>query len=85
MHCFASELLTLHGNMMEEPDKDLIRADIAFFETPTGGAVFATGSITYCGSLLSNGGDNDISRLTRNVLLKFLDAQTVFEVPDTMD
>lgn len=70
---------------MDEPNKDLIRADIAFFETPTGGAVFSTGSITYCGSLLSNGGDNDISRLTKNVLLKFLDAETVFVVPDTIE
>ena len=30
---------------------DLIRADLVYFKTPNGGAVFSVGSITYCGSL----------------------------------
>ena len=62
------------------PAKDLIRADMTFFETPNGGAVFSTGSITYCGSLLTNGGNNDVSRLTENVFRRFLDP-TPFVMP----
>ena len=47
---------------------------MTFFETADGkGAVFSTGSITFCGSLPSNGYDNNISRLLANVLDRFLD------------
>jgi N,N-dimethylformamidase len=57
-----------------KPAKELIRADLTFFETAGGkGAVFSTGSITFCGSLPANGGDNNVSRLMRNVLDRFLD------------
>ena len=45
---------------------------MAFFETGRGGAVFSVGSITYCGSLSHNGYDNNISRITWNVLDRFL-------------
>ena len=74
------EMLTHLVTWPGEPAKDLIRADMTFFETPGGGAVFSTGSITYCGSLLSNGCDNDVSRLTENVFRRFLDP-TPFEMP----
>ena len=50
-----------------------VRADITFYETPAGGAVFSTGSIAWCGSLSWNGYDNNVSRLTGNVLRRFLD------------
>jgi N,N-dimethylformamidase len=50
-----------------------IRADMAYYTTPNGGAVFSTGSIAFCGSLSHNGYDNNVSRLTRNVLERFLD------------
>jgi len=63
-----TNLLTVPG----DPPKDLIRSDIVYFETPNGGAVFSVGSITFCGSLPVNGGDNDISRLVANVLNRFL-------------
>ena len=49
-----------------EPAEALIRADLTFFETPKGGAVFSTGSITFCGSLPTGGFDNDVSRLLAN-------------------
>jgi N,N-dimethylformamidase len=52
---------------------DLVRADLAFFETPAGGAVFSTGSIAWCGSLSHDGYDNNVSRITGNVLRRFLD------------
>jgi len=50
-----------------------VRADMVFFETPAGGAVFSTGSISYAGALAHNGFDNDIARITGNVLNRFLD------------
>lgn len=45
-------------------------ADIVFFETAAGGAVFSVGSMTYVGSLAS---DPVLARLTANVLQRFRD------------
>ena len=64
------------------PADQLIRADLTFFETPNNGAVFATGSITFCGSLLHDGGKNNVSRLIRNVLDRFLDSEAKFPMPE---
>ena len=50
-----------------------VRSDMVFYEHPGGGAVFSTGSIAYVGSLAHKGYDNTISRLTLNVLRRFLD------------
>ena len=50
-----------------------VRADIVFYETPAGGAVFSVGSISWFGALARNGYDNDISKMTRNVLERFVD------------
>lgn len=44
-------------------------AEIVYHERPGGGAVFAVGSITYVSSLLV---DDAVSRITRNVLERFL-------------
>jgi len=33
-----------------------------YFTTPQGGAVFSASSMTWCGSLPFNGGDNNVSR-----------------------
>ncbi len=60
---------------------DLIRADLTFFEAPNNGAVFATGSITFCGSLPHNNFDNNCSRLMVNVLNRFLDPNATFAIP----
>ena len=66
------EILTHTANWPGEPARDLIRADMTYLEMPSGGAVFSTGSITFCGSLLSGGADNNISKLLENVLKGFL-------------
>ncbi len=58
---------TIPGQTLEQ----LIRADMTYIEKPAGGAVFSVGSITYCGSLPHNKFDNDVSRLTFNVLNRF--------------
>ena len=51
----------------------LVRADIIFYETPGGGAVFSVGSISWFGALAVNGYDNDIARITGNVIQRFVD------------
>jgi N,N-dimethylformamidase len=59
---------------------DLVRADMVFYEMPGGGAVFSTSSIAWMGSLSHNGYDNNVSRLTENVLRRFAD-QAPFPSP----
>lgn len=53
---------------------DPLRSDMVYFETPRGGAVFSVGSIAYCGSLSHDGYENNVSRVTENVLRRFADA-----------
>jgi N,N-dimethylformamidase len=50
----------------ENPDQG--GAEMVTYDTPSGGAVFSTGSITYGASLLV---DENVSRITRNVLERF--------------
>jgi N,N-dimethylformamidase len=76
------EQLTHITTWAGKPANELIRADLTFFETPNNGAVFSTGSITFCGSLLHSNGDNNVSRLLRNVLGRFLDPNAKFPMPD---
>jgi N,N-dimethylformamidase len=66
------EQLTHLTTWAQEPEADLMRADIVYFDVPGGGAVFSTGSITFCGSLPWNDFDNNISRLLKNVMQRFL-------------
>ena len=66
------DILTHHDTWSHEPIKDLIRADIVYFDTPNGGGVFSVGSITFCGSLPVNNCNNNISKMIDNVLRKFL-------------
>ncbi len=58
-----------------------IRADVVFFETPAGGAVFSVGSIAWYGALSHHEYDNDVARITANVLHRFVDPQP-FELPE---
>ena len=51
----------------------LVRADMVFYELPGGGAVFSTSSIAWAGSLSHNDYKNNVSRITANVLDRFLD------------
>jgi len=54
-----------------QPERDLIRADMTYFQTGNGGAVFSVGSITFCGSLSHQDYKNSISRMVDNVLRRF--------------
>ena len=74
------EMLTHITTWPGEPARDLIRADMTFFECANGGAVFSTGSITFCGSLPTNNFDNDVSTLLDNVVRRFVDSAP-FEMP----
>jgi len=61
------EMLTHITTLPGVPSDELIRADIVWFETPSGGAVFSVGSITFCGSLPHQNFNNNISQLLLNV------------------
>jgi N,N-dimethylformamidase len=65
----------------DDPD---IRADVVFFETDQGGAVFSVGSIAWAGSLGRDDYNNDLARLTGNVLRRFRDPEP-FPLPAGMD
>ncbi len=66
------EQLTHITNWPGEPVEHLLRADMTYFELPSGGAVFSTGSITFCGSLPHNNFENNISKLLGNVIRHFI-------------
>lgn len=55
-----------------------VRADVVFSPRPGGGAVFATGSIAWCGALSADGYNTDVSRITENVLRRFADRSATF-------
>ena len=65
------DVLTPRENLMSNAPDPLIRSDMVYFETVRGGAVFSVGSITFCGSLPWNNFDNQVSRMVRNVVLRF--------------
>ncbi len=74
----ADYLLVVEDLMVTIPDltgptTNRVRADLTYLPYPNGGAVFATGSCSWSGSLSTAGYDNDVSRITGNVLRRFLD------------
>lgn len=62
-------------------DEFRVRADVVYMTTANGGGVFSTGSIAWAGSLARDGYDNDVSRLTRNVLERFADPAPLEALP----
>jgi N,N-dimethylformamidase len=66
------EFRTTHRGLTGEQNAR-VRADMVLFPTAQGGAVFTTGSIAWVCSLSHNGYDNNVSRITGNVLRRFLD------------
>ncbi|MBV9976891.1 MAG: N,N-dimethylformamidase large subunit [Hyphomicrobiales bacterium] len=65
------ELLSHLHTVSGEPPNELKRAEIVYFDTPSCGAVFSVGSITFCGSLWRNGFEGPVSRLLENVVRRF--------------
>ncbi|WP_374442296.1 N,N-dimethylformamidase beta subunit family domain-containing protein [Stella sp.] len=66
------EFRTAHRGLDGEQNAN-VRADMVFFPTAGGGGVFATGSIAWACALSCRGYDNNVSRITENVLRRFLD------------
>ena len=52
-----------------------VRADLTYYEAAGGGAVFATSSIAWSGSLSHAGYQNNVSRIMGNVLDRFIGAR----------
>jgi N,N-dimethylformamidase len=69
----VNEEMSITVPTVTAPVEARIQADMVFFETAGGGAVFNVGSIAWPGSLSHNAYDNNVSRLTRNVLDRFVD------------
>ena len=68
------DILSRYRSETGEDPAELLRGEIVYFDTPSGGAVFSVGSITFCGSLWQNGAfTGPISRLLENVVRKFAD------------
>jgi N,N-dimethylformamidase len=66
------ELLSHIATISGESTEALKRAEIVYFETAGGGAVFATGSITWCGSLWKDDAfHGPVSRIMENVVARF--------------
>lgn len=70
-----------HHTAMDGIHHPLVKADMTFFETPGGGAVFSVSSIAWGASLPHNGYDNNVSRLSENVIRRFLEEEP-FVIPD---
>ena len=66
------EIRTLHRGVMGDQNAQ-VRADLVYFPTANGGAVFSTGSIAWVCALSHAGYRNNVSQLTGNVLKRFLD------------
>lgn len=58
-----------------------VRSDVVYLPYEGGGAIFSVGSCSWCGSLSHNSYDNDIYRITDNVLSAFLAARHVPPAP----
>ncbi|MDF2823068.1 MAG: hypothetical protein K0R68_476 [Mycobacterium sp.] len=61
-------------------ESPLVRADLTYFTTPNGGAMFATSSMSWAASLFHNSGDNAVARITANVIERFAREQPIEEL-----
>ena len=66
------EQLTHLTNLTGGSEAEAKHADMIYCTYPGGGSVFASGSITFCGSLPWNNYNNNISRILQNVFEKAL-------------
>ena len=71
-HWMTEEMTHTHAAITGETCP-FVRADMVFYETLNGGAVFSTSSIAWAGSLAHDNYDNNVSRITENVIRRFLD------------
>ncbi len=76
----VNEEMSITVPTVTAPVEARIAADMIFFETRGGGAVFNTGSIAWAGSLSHNDYSNNVSQITGNVLRRFLNPAP-FDLP----
>lgn len=69
----TEDLLMLEPGMGLGSSDPRVRSDVVFYETGFGGAVFSVGSIAWCSRLPAKDYDNDVARVTTNVLHRFVD------------
>jgi N,N-dimethylformamidase len=79
---FAPEEILFQHSMMSGEDNPEVKADVVFYETVGGGAVFSVGSIAWCASLAHNGYRNNVARLMVNVMRRFLSPEP-FSYPES--
>ena len=60
-------------------ESELVRADMVLYPTANGGGVFSTSSIAWPGSLSHNNYRNNVSRITKNVLDRFVSGKQVLD------
>ncbi|MDX8502614.1 hypothetical protein RFM99_30050 [Mesorhizobium sp. VK4C] len=66
--------------LWNDAPREPVRADMTFFETPAGGAVFSVGSIAWGASLPHADYSNNVARISENVLHRFRDPAP-FQLP----
>ncbi len=72
LYFLCPEETPFHHPVMSGAENPRVRADLLFYETAAGGGVFTTGSISWCAALAHDGYDNNVARITTNVLRRFL-------------
>ncbi|MEX1110090.1 MAG: N,N-dimethylformamidase beta subunit family domain-containing protein [Dongiaceae bacterium] len=80
----APEETLFHHPTINGEEAEACYADIVFYECPNGGALFATGSISWPAALAHEGYDNNVSRITENVLRRFAD-DAPFKMPESSE
>ncbi|MCZ6894324.1 MAG: N,N-dimethylformamidase, partial [Gammaproteobacteria bacterium] len=58
-----------YGGGDENP---MVRADMIYYKTPNDGALFAPGSLAWCGALSHNKYRNNVSKILENVIRGFM-------------
>ena len=69
MKKFTFQLEVIMGGGTENP---MVRADMIYYKTPNDGALFAPGSLSWCGSLSYNNYNNNVSKILENAIRGFL-------------
>ena len=72
VYMVVCEEIFINAPGMSNGEHPFVRADMVFYETSAGGAVFSTSSIAWSGSLSHNNYKNNVSKITANVLERFL-------------
>jgi N,N-dimethylformamidase len=71
------EETTYHHPTINGEEAKYCYADMVYYECLNGGAVFSTGSITWGASLAWSNYQNNVSRITENVLRRFADDEPI--------